>query len=74
MTSQDFVFIAKTLNAITKDYLRSAKATDDDFDAEVADRVMPRIAEDFACALATTNPGFNKSKFLAACHVNTKGY
>lgn len=55
MTRKDFKLIASVLKKEREEWLYSG-------DANI-------IASDFAEALATTNPNFDKSKFLEACGV-----
>ena len=58
MTRKDFELIAKVLRA----------ARNGDIDRR-AEWVTDAIAEDMADGLATTNPRFNREKFLRACGV-----
>lgn len=37
--------------------------------AETGDMIRQRMAERFADELRSTNPGFNRARFLAACGV-----
>lgn len=57
MTRKDYELIAGVL----KNYLRI------DYGVEC---VLEELAEEFADVLATTNPLFNRDKFLKACGVN----
>jgi hypothetical protein len=57
MTRKDYELIAGVL----KNYLRI------DYGVQC---VLEELAEEFADVLATTNPLFNREKFLIACGVN----
>jgi len=57
MTRKDFELIAGTI----------ANFPRIDYGARC---VIEEIAEELAGALATTNPAFNRAKFLTACGVN----
>lgn len=58
MSRKDFVLIAKTINSI-EDELSNA--------GEISQAAYQTIALRFAAALASTNPNFNRQRFIDAC-------
>lgn len=64
MTRQHFAVIAEVL----KERLETAQQADTEYpEAITAESVLEGVIEAFAVVLPSTNPSFNKSRFLQAC-------
>ena len=69
MTRKDLVLIAETIQLERQRSCQYVKANNPRTCVELDH--LDQIAESFADALATTNPRFNRSRFINAC--NGKG-
>lgn len=65
MTRKDFELIARTIKQTRADFLCS----DGEPSVVDSDGALSEVSENLADALATTNAGFNRERFLATCGV-----